>query len=480
MTIPSEHAIIHRFHSLNGKSATIEQIRQLLKATQDELDADGHGPHATALRDVHQRLTSGLKKMITGNIYEVEKINVKPVAGKKPVKKKVKKKLGTLPPEGIVVGKISTNQAKAIGDKAGDILLMEGNDKFGVKHIQSRHPEIKNPVEFVKEVCKNFDSIGIDRNDKKSGKYWLIKKSELNQICVVEFGLIRQHYTVTTAFKMREMREKIKELFSIDPSTNNPSPSLGSALQRTKNKEGFRRSGVTCRKSSFTTKLGKSLTKIKLTGVVSAASLKDVTFHPIPLSGAWKKIFCKLHSDTQVMVWGMPGSGKSVMLLLFAQAMAAAGQKVLYIANEEFGRSTFAEKLRDFHIEHSHLKFCQHIDESIFPKFDIVFFDSVNSTGLTLDNYRKMREKWADKCFVLIVQATKDGDFRGGKDWEHEVDVAGEVANRKLILRKHRLDPDNAKKAEQLRSQEQIKEAGHRAHIKEAIKKQILNKKQHV
>lgn len=54
----------------------------------------------------------------------------------------------------------------------------------------------------------------------------------------------------------------------------------------------------------------------------------------------------------------------------------------------------------------------------------------------------------------MIVQSTKDGDFRGGKEWEHEMDIAGEVVNRQLRLRKNRMDSGFIKKVQKLEEED--------------------------
>jgi predicted ATP-dependent serine protease len=161
-----------------------------------------------------------------------------------------------------------------------------------------------------------------------------------------------------------------------------------------------------------------------------------------------------MYSDTQIMIWGQPGNGKTVWLLKFAQYMAEKlAMKVLYIANEEFNRSTLTEKIKEFNIGHANLfisKDLASLNQSgmKLDDFDVVFFDSINSLGMDLKEYKHFVEANPGKVYVLIVQSTKDGDFRGGKDWEHEVDIAGEIKARKLELRKNRLDKDFLAKQE--------------------------------
>lgn len=204
---------------------------------------------------------------------------------------------------------------------------------------------------------------------------------------------------------------------------------------------------------------------------VSASHLAGIAYKIFDLTDQYKTDFNKLNSDTQVMIWGTPGSGKTVYLLKFAQYLAEKQNlKVLYVANEEFGRSTFAQKLKEFNIGHNNLSFAKQPTSDLINRYDVIFADSVNSIGMKLADYRALVQNHPGKMFVIIVQSTKDGDFRGGKDWEHEVDIAGEIKNRQLILRKNRLDGNNANKAAQLQKQDAIAEAKKKLEVKQAVK----------
>lgn len=217
-----------------------------------------------------------------------------------------------------------------------------------------------------------------------------------------------------------------------------------------------------------------------LNGIVDASTLAGVKFRTFQLADPYKREFNKLNSDTQIMIWGSPGHGKSVYALKLAQYVASKlALKTLYVANEEFGRSTFADKINQFNIGHSNLKFTQDLNESQVKNFDAIIFDSINSMGMTLKDYRNFVKRNPGKLYILIVQTTKDGNFRGGQDWEHEVDTAGEIRNRKLILHKNRFDKDNPEKMEKLLTSDAIEEAKKRAEIRKAVKDSqvITNKK---
>jgi antirestriction protein ArdC len=215
----------------------------------------------------------------------------------------------------------------------------------------------------------------------------------------------------------------------------------------------------------------RSKKTVTLNGLSGADQLTAIQFYEHDL-GPFKKEFHRLNSDSNVMIWGQPGHGKTVKLLQLAQHFAANGKKVLYIAEEEYGKSTLAEKLTTFKIGHPNLSFAGELVEDHLAHFDVIFFDSVNSMGLTSHDVKRLDRKYPNKLFFLIVQTTKEGDFRGGRDWEHIVDIAGEIRNRKLILRKNRLDSNFKTKADKLMVDALVEEKKQKEQIKKLVKEQ--------
>lgn len=59
--------------------------------------------------------------------------------------------------------------------------------------------------------------------------------------------------------------------------------------------------------------------------------------------------------------------------------------------------------------------------------YKLLILDSVNDAGLTLENYKELRHQYPDLAIILILQKNKKGEFKGGKDWEHEVEIFGNL-----------------------------------------------------
>jgi len=195
----------------------------------------------------------------------------------------------------------------------------------------------------------------------------------------------------------------------------------------------------------------------------------DYAYTPIPL-GPYQKDFERLFSDSIVGIYGLPGHGKTTYELILANYLAKQGQKVLFIAREEYGRSVFDIKLKEHNIGHPNLTFNKQLEADELKAADVVFLDSVNALKLDAEGVEKIYHQYPNKLWFLILQSTKDGNFKGSQEWEHVVDVFGEIQNRKLILRKNRLDPNNSAKAAELQKTNAITEAKKKAEVKEAVK----------
>lgn len=187
--------------------------------------------------------------------------------------------------------------------------------------------------------------------------------------------------------------------------------------------------------------------------------------------GPYKKDFHRMMSDTIVQIHGLPGHGKTVWLLKYAQYRAENGANVLYVAREEHGRSVFDVKLKEHNIGHANLRFRKYLEPEDIKWATVIFLDSASASAIDHKELERLTEQYPNRNWYPVLQSTKDGDFLGSQKWEHLVDIAGEVRNRKLILRKNRLDPNNSTKAEKLNRESAITEARKKAEVRNAVKK---------
>jgi predicted ATP-dependent serine protease len=139
-----------------------------------------------------------------------------------------------------------------------------------------------------------------------------------------------------------------------------------------------------------------------------------------------------------MMLHGEPHNGKTIFLLKFAQFLSGFGN-VLYVSSEEFASPTMTNKVNEFlNPLPKRLHFAENLKDPNLSLYQFVILDSVNDLGLKINEYKEMRKEHPDTAFIFILQHTKAGDFRGGKDWEHIAEIAGEVHKGVVTISKNR------------------------------------------
>ena len=72
--------------------------------------------------------------------------------------------------------------------------------------------------------------------------------------------------------------------------------------------------------------------------------------------------------------------------------------------------------------------------------YKFVVIDSVNHMSITPKELRKLRALHPTKAFICILQATKEGNFKGSNEFEHDVDISIKIENRKPQCKKSRYE----------------------------------------
>ncbi|HSZ71337.1 MAG TPA: hypothetical protein VK750_01590, partial [Cytophagaceae bacterium] len=105
---------------------------------------------------------------------------------------------------------------------------------------------------------------------------------------------------------------------------------------------------------------------------------------------------------------------------------------VIYISSEELGAATLTDKLN---ILSSSLPANLHFVRKLsiardnLSDYSFIIFDSVSDLGIDLKLYKQLREENPNAAFIIVLQHTKNGQFRGDKTWEHEVEIGARVEN---------------------------------------------------
>lgn len=193
---------------------------------------------------------------------------------------------------------------------------------------------------------------------------------------------------------------------------------------------GFQGLGCACSPTPLTG-LGK------LPDTMSAPAVMDLKYQTYNFTGDYLELIGKPQLNFSLMVWGQPGQGKSTFSIAFGNYLAQHFGKVAYLSSEEYGSYTLQDKLKRVGQISPKLFFIKNLQE-FKPTYDFLLIDSVNNFGLGLEEYRALRAKYPNIGIVLIMQATKGGQFRGEKAWEHDVDTVIKLEAGKAFTTKNR------------------------------------------
>lgn len=180
-----------------------------------------------------------------------------------------------------------------------------------------------------------------------------------------------------------------------------------------------------------------------LSGLMSASDISQQKFVLLPFTGAWEALVGKPEKNFTMMLHGEPNAGKSTFLMKFAHYLSKLGS-VLYVSPEEHGSVTLQDKVKTYlNPLPANIAFAPNFEAienegSAVSNFDCVIIDSITDLKLSLEQFKAMKRDNPQTAFILVLQHNKDGTFRGGKEWEHEVQIVGEVSSGIISIYKNR------------------------------------------
>ncbi len=163
--------------------------------------------------------------------------------------------------------------------------------------------------------------------------------------------------------------------------------------------------------------------------LMSSMDFADMTFNSIGFTEKWRDLMGDPAPGFTAMIFGRPKTGKSYLCIEFAGYLARHHGKVLYVAREEGLDKTLQIKLNDKNVKHENLFVSDFLPDNL-SEYDFIFLDSVNKLGLTAQDLDVLRKANRGKSFIFVFQTTKDGNFRGKNEFQHDVDIVVEVPER--------------------------------------------------
>ena len=160
--------------------------------------------------------------------------------------------------------------------------------------------------------------------------------------------------------------------------------------------------------------------------IMSSTDIVNLSFDKLGFQGKWLNLIGDPSSGFTAMIFGKPKMGKSYLAVDFAGYLARNHGTVLYVAREEGIDDTLQQKLKDKNVAHPDLYVSDYLPTDL-SKYDFVFLDSVNKLALSPEDLEELKHNYPETSFVYIFQTTKMGNFRGGNEFQHDVDVVIEV-----------------------------------------------------
>lgn len=174
----------------------------------------------------------------------------------------------------------------------------------------------------------------------------------------------------------------------------------------------------------------KNATTIKPDDIISSVDLAKLNFKTMGFTGKWLNLIGDPSEQFTAMFYGGPGCGKSTLAMEFAYYLAKEhAKKVLYIANEEKVSKTLQDKLKLVQGNHPNLNFVGVLRKDKFNEYDCIFIDSVNTLNVTPIDLEQIAASHPGLSIIYICQTTKEGKYRGSREFEHFADVVIKVEN---------------------------------------------------
>jgi hypothetical protein len=163
--------------------------------------------------------------------------------------------------------------------------------------------------------------------------------------------------------------------------------------------------------------------------VMNSMDFANMKFNAIGMTGKWLALMGDPSPGFSAMVFGKPKMGKSFLCVELAGYLSRNHGKVLYVAREEGLDATLQKKLNETHVKNENLFMSDNLPDDLSP-YKFIFLDSVNKLGLTSADLDKLRKDNPGTSFIFVFQTTKDGNFKGRNEFQHDVDIVIEVYER--------------------------------------------------
>lgn len=177
--------------------------------------------------------------------------------------------------------------------------------------------------------------------------------------------------------------------------------------------------------------------------ILSSLDYRKAIIPSIELQNPYRYLMGDISLNTYIVLTGAPGNGKSTFAVQFANYFDKNHGKAILMASEQSG----ANKPLQMLLERENAKFDIHpnprsLDNNDWietcKKYKLVVIDSANHLNLEALQIEELREKLPKTVFLVVLQSTKEGSYKGSTEFKHNCDVFLEAKNMEIHQTKSR------------------------------------------
>jgi hypothetical protein len=164
--------------------------------------------------------------------------------------------------------------------------------------------------------------------------------------------------------------------------------------------------------------------------MMQAQKLQEMTFRTLNLKEPYRAFIGDPEEGFSAVVYGLPGAGKSTFCVQLANHLAENHGKTLFVSSEEGYGVTMQSKLKKVSewLIISDLKDKSKLKDIVKDsRARFVFIDSINHMKISHDELETLKNQFKDVSFIGILQATKQGNFKGEQEFAHNADIIIQV-----------------------------------------------------
>jgi len=174
---------------------------------------------------------------------------------------------------------------------------------------------------------------------------------------------------------------------------------------------------------------------LKKLGVQSSKDILNTKFDTLPFNGAWGEFMQTPGANLKAVVYGKPKNGKTSFSFQFADYLSAFGPVLYVLADQGIGEAT-KQLIRNMQVGGNEdilfkaFRDMKSLDEmAASGAFKFIFIDLINNFQIAAQDMETFFHKYPHIGIILVMESTKDGNFRGEQKWTHIVDAIITVEN---------------------------------------------------